>query len=165
LFNRLASRLRITPSNHPTTSLPAMAQLPAHSSVMSTPSAQQHSVLIVDAMEETREVLRSALESRGVRILEASEADEGLALARRHRPDLIVLDLEVSSAPEQNVSGDFEQTSRDHHTSLVLLGTARHHLPAADPESVGQFVAKPYHYAPLIRKIEALLAEARQPAA
>lgn len=34
--------------------------------------ASQRSVLVVDRSEETREVLRTALERRGVRILEAS---------------------------------------------------------------------------------------------
>jgi hypothetical protein len=41
----------------------------------------------------------------------------------------------------------------------VLLGTARH-VKKDFPAS--QIVAKPYDYAPLIRKIEGLLDEARQ---
>lgn len=118
------------------------------------------SVLVVDPLEETREVLRTALARRGVRILAASEADEGLALARLHHPDLIVLDLECEGA-NASASGEIAAQSLADETPLVLLGNARRiaaELPA------GQFVSKPYHYAPLIRKIEELLEKARQPA-
>jgi DNA-binding response OmpR family regulator len=114
-------------------------------------------VLVVDPLEETREVLRTALESRGLHIFAAAEAEQGLALAREHHPDLIVLDLEC----EGGKAACGELTSIAEETPVVLLGSARRAPGTACP---GQFVSKPYHYAPLIRKIEELLAEARQPA-
>lgn len=129
----------------------------------------RQSVLIVDPSEETREVLKVALERRGLKTFAASRADAGLALAREHKPDCIVLDVEVEHdvtglSPEVVADG-FAQETSPHTGSLVLLGSARlasshrrNGLPA------GQFVAKPYHYAPLIRKIEALLEHVQQPA-
>jgi CheY-like chemotaxis protein len=123
--------------------------------------ATWRSVLVVDPLEETHEVLRTALEPRGVRILAASQPRHGLALARRHRPDLIVLDLECQA--ETAADGDAAAAeSLTREAPLVMLGSARRrpaHLPA------GQFISKPYHYAPLIRKIEELLAAGRQRAA
>ena len=118
------------------------------------------SVLIVDPSEETREVLRTVLEGRGLRILSASAAEAGLALARQHCPDLIVLDLECEAAAPQRVAGGFAQQSRQHATPLVLLGSARR---VSDAQPQGEFVAKPYHYAPLIRKIESLLESQQRP--
>lgn len=118
----------------------------------------RRSVLVVDPLEETREVLRTALESRGLHILAAAEAEQGLALAREHHPDLIVLDLECEGG---KAAACGELTSIAAETPVVLLGSARRAPGKACP---GQFVSKPYHYAPLIRKIEELLAEARQPA-
>jgi DNA-binding response OmpR family regulator len=112
----------------------------------------RRSVLIVDESAESREVLRTVLEHRGMRILEASRAQEGLDLARQHQPDLIVLDLELDSSPPEFPSELAAQAT--HRTPLVLLGSARR--LAAGPQ-VGEFMAKPYHYAPLIRKIEQLL--------
>jgi DNA-binding response OmpR family regulator len=110
-------------------------------------------VLIVDGSTESRQVLRTALERRGMRIFEAARAEDGLALARRHRPDLIVLDLEMAAADDRTEPGDFAAWAADYDTSLVLLGTARRRATAP----AGQFVAKPYHYQPLILKIEQLL--------
>ena len=112
----------------------------------------RRSVLIVDESADSREVLRTVLEHRGLRILEASQPREGLELARQHQPDLIVLDLEPDSTPPEFPSELAAQST--HQTPLVLLGSARR--IAAHPH-VGEFVAKPYHYAPLIRRIEQLL--------
>jgi CheY-like chemotaxis protein len=122
--------------------------------------AGSRSVLIVDRSEETRGVLRAALERDGTRVWEADAADEGLELARRHHPDLIVLDLEIDTTPDAALPGKFAQHSRSDAASLIVLGTARRHVPQA-PHT--QFVPKPYHYAPLIRKIEELLAVQRAP--
>ena len=114
-------------------------------------------VLIVDESNETRQVLREVLQSRGMQILEAERADEGLALARDEHPDLIVLDLEIQHGTAQQVSASFAETSHDQHTPLILLGSARVRRTAP---AGGEFVQKPYHYAPLIRRIEQLLADA-----
>ena len=113
----------------------------------------QRSVLIVDASEETHEVLRTALERHGVRILSANRAQRGLELAREHHPDLIVLDLEVERGGADRLSAPFAEQSRSDSAPLVLLGSVRR----GKPREAGEFVAKPYHYGPLIRRIEELL--------
>jgi len=121
----------------------------------------QRSVLIVDSSEETREVLRTALERRGVRTFSACRAKQGLELARNHHPDLIVLDLELdfegdrdAGTPEDRPN-PFADPSQADQAPLVMLGTVRRDMGEL-PE--GEFVAKPYHYGPLIRRIEELLA-------
>lgn len=114
----------------------------------------RRTVLIVDSSDETREVLRTALAGRTTRVLEASRAEQGLALARQHHPDVIVLDLEIDTPSTESLAADFNAQSESHPASLVLLGSARW-VRKTCPGS--QFVNKPYHYAPLIRKIESLL--------
>jgi CheY-like chemotaxis protein len=115
---------------------------------------RQPSVLIVDSSEETREVLRTVLERRGLKIFAAARPDRGLQLAREHHPDLIVLDLEVGGHGGGEVCEPFAEESRASQTALVVLGTVRCDCPAP---LQGEFVAKPYHYGPLIRRIEELL--------
>jgi DNA-binding response OmpR family regulator len=116
----------------------------------------QCSVLVVDQSEETREVLQTALERRGVRTLTAGRAEKGLELARRHRPDLVVLDLEIDDMPAEGFcpSDAAKTPAPEREPQLILLGSLRRQgkqLPG------GEFVAKPYHYGLLIRKIEELL--------
>jgi CheY-like chemotaxis protein len=114
----------------------------------------QRSVLIVDRSEENREVLKTALERRGMRIYAASGPRRGLKLARRHCPDVIVVDLDGSSTPPEELCAPFARQAETYPTRLIFLGglCRRHRRPSG-----GEFVAKPYHYAPLIRRIEQLL--------
>jgi len=114
-------------------------------------------VLIVDEQEETRQVLRTVLERRGVQILEASRADRGLELARHHHPNVIVMDVELQTASTPDVSAGFAAETSQHETSVILLGAVRQ---GASRPAAGEVVSKPYHYGLLIRKIEELLAKA-----
>lgn len=52
-------------------------------------------VLVVEDDEETRKIYRDALEDHGYRVLTASQGAEGVAVARRSRPDLILLDVRM----------------------------------------------------------------------
>lgn len=115
----------------------------------------QQSVLIVDESSETREVLQTVLERRGVHTLSAARTEIGLQLAQQHHPDLIVLDLDTFDAPEQLVGrvADLSHQAR-YQPRMVLLGSLRG-WHGRRPE--GEFVSKPYHYGPLIRRIEELL--------
>jgi DNA-binding response OmpR family regulator len=118
-------------------------------------------VLIVDRSDETREVLTTALERRGLRTLATGRVRRGLQLARLHRPDLVLLDLELEGLGLEQTCARFARQSSKSRASLVLLGSCRR---LADT-SVGEFVLKPYHYGPLIRRIEEILSAAgRMPA-
>ncbi len=110
------------------------------------------SVLIVDPSEDNREVLGTALRRRGLQILEATEVQQGLQLARKHQPEVIVLDLETVTADDAKVQSQYDAETSSRDGSLVVLGTAKRE----NLSEKRQVVAKPYHYAPLIRTIEEL---------
>lgn len=50
-------------------------------------------VLIVEDDEDTRAMYQTALEARGYRVFTAEHGAEGVHLARRYQPDLILLDI------------------------------------------------------------------------
>lgn len=50
-------------------------------------------VLLVDADEDTRVILRAYLEHAGLRVLDTGDGEAGLELARAHRPDLVIGDF------------------------------------------------------------------------
>lgn len=116
-------------------------------------------VLIVDRSEENREVLRTVLQSHGVHTLVAAKDIDGLCLAKQFHPKVYVLDLDTIDPTNATVCADYDSHTREENASVVLLGhvpSGRSRLPASE------VVAKPYHYAPLIRKIEGLLQEAER---
>lgn len=55
-------------------------------------------ILIVSADEEIRKTLCPALTRHGFEIFEAQDGTEGLDLASRHAPDLVVLDTDMPGA-------------------------------------------------------------------
>ena len=122
----------------------------------------KRSVLIVDPLDENREVLRTALERRGMKIFEARRAKQGLDLSQRHQVDLVVLDLEVEESTRETIPADFQSATDANSPSIIVLGSARHRTPVPP---AGEFVSKPYHYAPLVHKIEQLLASPNKRAA
>jgi hypothetical protein len=71
-------------------------------------------------------------------VLEAEAAACGLEMARRYRPDLIILDLEVEPVADVNLPEVFAQHTRQGSASLIVPDTA---LEAGQ----GEFVSKPYH--------------------
>jgi DNA-binding response OmpR family regulator len=113
-------------------------------------------VLIVEPSADDREVLRTALERRGLRIFEASAAADGAKLAEEHHPAVIVLDLDNQPDDGGRVPAEFAAVHDSAAPSIIILGKAcrGHALP---PDQV---IAKPYRYGPLVHKIEQLAAKA-----
>jgi DNA-binding response OmpR family regulator len=109
--------------------------------------------LIVDESAECREVLRTALERGGAKTVEAVTAAEGLAAFRSQAPDLVILDVSEDGR-EWDSTAALQEAAGETATPIVILATARR----ADPTGNGiHYVQKPYHFAPLIRRIEGLL--------
>ena len=115
------------------------------------------SVLIVDASHESREVLRVLLERRGARTIEAERPEDAVGLANRLHPDLILLDAESDCTTSGEPTSNLREVADRHDTPIVILGKVSQ-LVGRWPAD--QIVAKPYHYEPLIRKINSLLAAA-----
>lgn len=124
---------------------------------MTRTTATRRSVLIVDDSRDAREVLRAVLELRGWNIIEADDAADGLAKAEALHPDVIVLDADTAAVDDAAMQSSFQDASRKHNGSLVVIGQARF---KAAREARERVVAKPYHYAPLIRTIDELAASA-----
>lgn len=116
----------------------------------------EKTVLIVDASEETRDVLTTALERRGVRALAFPTSRRAAATARTDRPDLVIFDVETETVPPRQALDAFARDAELDETPIVAIGTARFEAPLGERG----FVSKPYHFAPLLEKIEALLRDA-----
>jgi DNA-binding NtrC family response regulator len=110
-------------------------------------------VVIVGPSADCREVLETALVSRGLQTFAASEARTGLKLICEHEPDVVVLDGETEDADDGRIQAELEASLAHRGTPLIVLGRigGKKLLPR-------QVLAKPYHFAPLVHTIEALAA-------
>lgn len=52
-------------------------------------------VLLAEDSQDTRAMLKRAFELKGYRVFEAEDGQEALEMARRHRPSLLVIDLNM----------------------------------------------------------------------
>jgi CheY-like chemotaxis protein len=52
-------------------------------------------VLVAEDSQDTRIMLKRALELKGYRVFEAEDGQQALDMARRHRPSLMVIDLNM----------------------------------------------------------------------
>lgn len=126
----------------------------------------KQTILIVDDHASVRTLVADYLSEQGYKVLMASDGNEGLLIARRARPDLVLLDVMM---PGLDGFG-FLQAYRRDHTAPVILLTAR--IEETD-KVVGlelgadDYVTKPFGMKELVARIRAVLRRvttAQQPA-
>lgn len=116
-------------------------------------------VLLVDEDPKYRGFLRTVLEERGYRVLEAQDGVEGLRLARAHHPDLIIREHPV---PLPDGSTLAETLKADPATSSILIVTitARATVPdirAALEDNSVRVLLKPVHPLRVAQTVEGLI--------
>jgi two-component system, cell cycle response regulator DivK len=52
-------------------------------------------VLVVEDTEDNRQIIRDLLTSAGYEMIEATNGEQGVAMAAEHRPDLILMDIQL----------------------------------------------------------------------
>ena len=52
-------------------------------------------ILIVEDNEKNMKLVRDVLQVKGYQTLEAGSAEDGIALARAHKPDLVLMDIQL----------------------------------------------------------------------
>ena len=62
---------------------------------LNKPNEAQRTILVVDDFDDTRLLLRTWLQKRGFRVVEAENGNRAVAAAERIRPDLIIMDVEM----------------------------------------------------------------------
>jgi DNA-binding response OmpR family regulator len=120
-------------------------------------------VVIVDDDPDFREFVRIVLESHGYRVLEASNATEGLALMREEQPDVVLLDAMMSY--ELAGIGIIKTVRTDPALagipliliSAVLSDDEDRFLPPGERSMVDRFLSKPISPEVLLAEIAAIL--------
>ncbi|MBI2336708.1 MAG: response regulator [Deltaproteobacteria bacterium] len=114
-------------------------------------------LLMIDDERELLEVFAKFFPKRGYQVFTAASGLEGLKVARKEKPDLIVLDMRM---PKLDGFETLKQLrKRDKKTRVVMLtgyGTAGL-IREASELNISDFVAKPFDLHHLQRLIEEVL--------
>ena len=115
-------------------------------------------VLVVDDDYEITESIRAALESRGYTVIIARDGNQGLAIAEKEDPDLVILDMMM---PKRSGFLVLEKLRRTRPVPMrVIMITANEgtrHKAYAEMLGVDDYIRKPFAMDRLINSVDRLL--------
>lgn len=119
----------------------------------------KHSILLVDDEEDILEFLSYSLEKQGYKIFTANDGNKGLMLAKKHSPDLVILDVMMPGMDGIELCEKIRQVPTLNDT-LILFLTARaedYSELAGFGAGADDYITKPVKPKLLISRIKAIL--------
>jgi DNA-binding response OmpR family regulator len=121
----------------------------------------QKRVLLVDDDAEIIDAMRYALESRGYSVMVARDGNQGLAMAEREDPDLVILDMMMPKRSGFLVLEKLRRTRPSAERVKVIMITANEgsrHKAYAEMLEVDDYIRKPFAMDKLLESVQRLLA-------
>jgi DNA-binding response OmpR family regulator len=121
----------------------------------------QKRVLLVDDDAEIIDAMRYALESRGYAVMVARDGNQGLAMAEREDPDLVILDMMMPKRSGFLVLEKLRRTRPSAERVKVIMITANEgsrHKAYAEMLEVDDYIRKPFAMDKLLESVQRLLA-------
>src|SRR5215213_104422 len=116
-------------------------------------------VLVAEDSQDTRFMLKRAFELKGYRVLEAEDGQKALEIARRDRPSLIVMDLNMPVLDGLAAIKSFRQFEREGEQVPIVAITAYDVYgmeEAALETGCNKYLSKPLDLAELDRTLTSL---------
>lgn len=116
-------------------------------------------VLIIEDNDRNLELVRDILQAKGYRTLEASTAEDGLEIARRQAPDLILMDIQL---PGMSGIEALRVLRDDPATAALLVVAITASVMKADREQIMRagfngFIEKPITVRSFLEVVEGAL--------
>ena len=127
------------------------------------PQSIKNKILIIEDSKNTSVVLKEVLESEGYAVFLAGDGVTGISMARREKPDLVLLDLLLPKLNGYEVCNSIKRDNLTRHIPILVISTMD------SPESIEKtrlcgaknFMKKPYDLEDLLREIKRLLPSPR----
>lgn len=116
-------------------------------------------ILIVDDEPDLVETLRFPLEMEGYQVLVAENGEMGLTLARKERPDLIILDLMLPKLDGYKVCRllKFDERFKKIPVLMVTAKTQEKDRLLGKETGADEYITKPFDIEQLLEKVKAYL--------
>jgi two-component system cell cycle response regulator DivK len=119
-------------------------------------------VLIVEDNEKIMKLARDILRAKGYQTLEATTGGEGVRLALEHKPDLVLMDIQL---PDINGIEAFERIRANAGTAKVPVIAFTASVTANDRSRIGDagfdgFLGKPINLKDFLETVRRTLGEA-----
>ena len=113
-------------------------------------------VLVVEDETKLRELLRSYFEREGMAVLSTGSGSDAIALARRGRPDLVILDLGLPDVPGEDVVQDLRTVSDVPVLMLTAKASERDRIRGLEL-GADDYMTKPFSPRELVLRALAIL--------
>lgn len=116
-------------------------------------------ILVVEDTDDNRRILRDLLTSAGFDIIDAEDGEAGVALAAQHRPDLILMDIQLPLVNGYEATRRIKADPDTRHipviavTSYALSGDETKAFEAG----CDGYIAKPFSPRNLLAKVREFL--------
>ena len=115
-------------------------------------------ILLVDDDPEIVESMRTVLESRGYSILVARDGNQGLVMAEKESPDLVVLDMMMPKRSGFLVLEKLRRTSPNPvRVIMITANEGSRHKAYAEMLGVDDYLRKPFAMDRLLASVDRLL--------
>ncbi len=118
-----------------------------------------YTVLIVEDNANNRMIMRDLMEVQGHRTLEAVDGAEGLAMALEHRPDLILMDVQLPGMDGYEVTRRLKAQDETKHIPIVAVTSyaMKGEEERAREAGCDAYVSKPIDIRKLIETVQRFL--------
>ena len=127
------------------------------------PTSDRHTVLVIEDDRNTANLIALYLKRDGFRALTAADGQSGLAMAERHRPDLIILDLMLPKMDGWEVCRRLRRRSE---IPVIMLTARGEEIDRVAGLTLGadDYMVKPFSPRELVARVKAVLRRSANPA-
>ncbi len=117
-------------------------------------------ILMVEDTEDNRQILRDLFAATDYELLEAVDGAEGVAMAERHKPDLILMDIQLPVIDGYEATRRIKADPALSHIPIIAVTSYALSGDEAKTRAAGcdAYIAKPFSPKALLAKVHAFLA-------
>jgi len=110
-------------------------------------------IMVVDDEEDVLETVAMVLEQNGFETITADNGKNGISEAKKHKPDLILLDVMMPDMTGYEVVETLKQDARTKGIRIILLSATEDERKRVMNGVVKDFIEKPFDIDDLVRRV------------
>jgi len=117
-------------------------------------------ILVVEDQEDNRQILRDLFASADYETIEANTGDEGVRMAEAHRPDLILMDIQLPGIDGYEATRRIKINPALSHIPIIAVTSYALSGDAGKARDAGctEYITKPYSPRQLLATVRRYLA-------